>query len=938
MKEEFLLIIDGSSLLSTQYYGNLPREILFAKTEEEKQKYYHKIMQTPTGIYTNAVYGFIRTLLKILKEQKPSHLAITWDISRDTFRRQLYADYKGNRGELPEPLREQYRLCQDLLHDMNIAQFMDEQYEADDFSGTLAAKFEEALPVKIFTKDNDYLQLVTERTTLWLMHGTQKKTEELYQKYGLDPKSALVPERCFPFTPELVEKEFQVPPKAINSLKGLQGDSSDNIKGVPGVGEATAAALIKEYGSVEGLYQAIKGLEEGEKKEIAEYWKTELLIKRSPMTALLKESETELVGEAAAMLSKTLATIKQDIELPGLLLSNLRLCIHVKKTEEYFEKLGFKSLHLTVNQEEKNLIREENFHITSNLSETEEIFSNLLKKEKACLGVSLLFDKEEPAGVALSLGVEKTYLFLIEGFLTGSYLKEKINLLKEYGHEFTAIHIKRQLSFLEFSEQDAVFDVAVAAYLLDPLAEHYHYEEISNQYLEVHLPSEEELTGKGKQKEYLTKQALLVPCYESSVAALCQDKMRIALEETGMLLVFLEIEMPLIFTLHEMECRGIRVNKQELEEYGKKIFVDIEKLEQEIYQDVGETFNINSPKQLGVILFEKLQLPFGKKTKTGYSTSADILERIQKEHPVVSKVLEYRQLSKLKSTYADGLAEYIKEDGRIHSTFHQLVTATGRISSTEPNLQNIPIRMELGRLIRKVFVPEEGFLFLDADYSQIELRILAHMSEDKKLIEAYQLEQDIHKITASQVFHTPLEEVTKELRSNAKAVNFGIVYGISSFGLGQGLNISKKEAERYILQYFKTYPQVKAFLDYLVSQGQEKGYVTTLFGRRRPIPELSSSNFMQRSFGERVAMNSPIQGTAADIIKIAMLRVNRRLKELKLRSRLLLQIHDELLVETLEEEQDIVRTVMEEEMQGAAKLSVKLETEVKSGYNWYDAK
>ena len=940
MKQEFLLIIDGSSLLSTQYYGNLPREILFAKTEEEKQQYYHKIMQTPSGIYTNAVYGFIRTLLKIIKEQGPSHLAVTWDISRETFRKELYPDYKGNRGELPDPLRMQYLLCQDLLKDMNIVQFMDGRYEADDFSGTLAAKFEASLPVKVLTKDNDYLQLVTDNTTLWLMHGTQKKTEELYQKYGLNPKDEGTPERCFPFTPELVKKEFMVPPEAVNSLKGLQGDPSDNIKGVPGVGEATAAALIKEYGSVEALYDNIRDLDEKGKKAVSELWKDKLGIKRSPMAYLLKTSETELVGEKAAILSKQLATIKKDIDISAFSLKHLELHIHEKKTQERFDELGFKSLHLQYQVQEQDLIRESNFVITSDLSEIELVFSGLAdaKNKKSYLGFSILFDRDTMAGAALSVGSEKTYLFRTEGLITAEYLREKFELLKEQGYGFAALHVKRLLPFLTFGEQDPVFDLAVAAYLLDPLAEHYYYDEISKICFDLRLPSEEELTGKGKQKEYLSEKALLVPCYESIVAVLCYEKLEQALKDAGMLSVFREIEMPLVFTLYDMEFRGIRVNREELLQYGKSLSVDIEKLESEIYEEVGEAFNINSPKQLGVILFEKLKLPFGKKTKTGYSTSADILDRIQDEHPAVRKILEYRQLTKLKSTYADGLAEYIREDGRIHGTFHQLVTATGRISSTEPNLQNIPIRMELGRMIRKVFVPEEGYLFLDADYSQIELRILAHMSADEKLIEAYRSAQDIHRITASQVFHTPLSEVTPELRSNAKAVNFGIVYGISSFGLGQGLNISKKEAERYIKQYFKTYPQVKSFLDRLVEQGRENGYVSTLFGRRRPVPELTSTNFTQRSFGERVAMNSPIQGTAADIIKIAMIRVNRSLKEKNLRSRLLLQIHDELLVETFEAELEIVKTVMEEEMKGAASLMVELETEVKSGYSWYDAK
>ena len=396
--------------------------------------------------------------------------------------------------------------------------------------------------------------------------------------------------------------------------------------------------------------------------------------------------------------------------------------------------------------------------------------------------------------------------------------------------------------------------------------------------------------------------------------------------------------MPLVYTLSDMEKEGILVNGQELQTYGEELAAQIGVLEQEIYEGAGEVFNINSPKQLGVILFEKLQMPYGKKTKTGYSTAADVLEKLAGEYPLVSKILEYRQLAKLKSTYADGLANYIDEDGRIRTTFQQTVTATGRLSSTEPNLQNIPIRMELGRMIRKVFHPKEDFVFLDADYSQIELRILAHMSGDENLIAAYREAQDIHRMTASQVFHTPFEEVTDLQRRNAKAVNFGIVYGISSFGLSQDLSISKKEAQEYIQRYFETYPKIKEFLDTQVEMAKKEGYTTTMFGRRRPIPEISSSNFMQRSFGERIAMNSPIQGSAADIIKIAMNRVHRRLEKENLKSKLILQVHDELLIETAEEEVETVSKILEEEMKGAANLAVELEVDSHAGKNWYEAK
>ena len=439
----------------------------------------------------------------------------------------------------------------------------------------------------------------------------------------------------------------------------------------------------------------------------------------------------------------------------------------------------------------------------------------------------------------------------------------------------------------------------------------------------------------------ITDERLIVRCgdwYEAYIPFLTMEKLKQELEKTGMWKLYEEIELPLVYTLSDMEKEGILVNGQELQTYGEELAAQIGVLEQEIYEGAGEVFNINSPKQLGVILFEKLQMPYGKKTKTGYSTAADVLEKLAGEYPLVSKILEYRQLAKLKSTYADGLANYIDEDGRIRTTFQQTVTATGRLSSTEPNLQNIPIRMELGRMIRKVFHPKEDFVFLDADYSQIELRILAHMSGDENLIAAYREAQDIHRMTASQVFHTPFEEVTDLQRRNAKAVNFGIVYGISSFGLSQDLSISKKEAQEYIQRYFETYPKIKEFLDTQVEMAKKEGYTTTMFGRRRPIPEISSSNFMQRSFGERIAMNSPIQGSAADIIKIAMNRVHRRLEKENLKSKLILQVHDELLIETAEEEVETVSKILEEEMKGAANLAVELEVDSHAGKNWYEAK
>ena len=557
------------------------------------------------------------------------------------------------------------------------------------------------------------------------------------------------------------------------------------------------------------------------------------------------------------------------------------------------------------------------------------------------MGVALLWDKEGVYGAGLALGEDEMYYAPVEGMVTAAYLSDKIGRLGKHT-TVCSMDVKTMLKRADLTPDANVFDCGIAAYLLNPLKSTYTYEELAKDYLDGKLlPGKEELLGKISLKKAWEEdmpELEHLACYMAYTAFATRAPLKAKLQETGMWKVYTEIELPLVFTLDSMEKWGIEVKGEELKNYGEKLTVRIHELEKLIWQQAGEEFNINSPKQLGVILFEKMAIPGGKKTKTGYSTSADILEKLASENPIVNDILEYRQLTKLKSTYADGLGAVIEKDGRIHSTFNQTITATGRISSTEPNLQNIPVRMELGRLIRKVFVPEAGFVFLDADYSQIELRVLAHMSGDEKLIKAYREAEDIHRLTASQVFHIPLEEVTPLQRRNAKAVNFGIVYGISSFGLSQDLSITRKEAAAYIQKYFETYPSIKGFLDGLVEQGKEKGYVSTMFGRKRPVPELKSSNFMQRSFGERVAMNSPIQGTAADIIKIAMNRVYKRLLDEKLRSRLVLQVHDELLIETWKDEIPQVSRILEEEMKGAANLAVELEVDMHQGNNWYEAK
>lgn len=939
MEQEYLLLIDGSSLLSTQFFGNLPREIMFAKTMEEKEKYYHKIMMTSTGTYTNGIFGFMRALLKICKEQKPTYLAVAWDLTRDTFRRELYPEYKANRSETMEPLKQQFILCQEILRRMGICQLMDERYEADDFCGTVAKKFEGQLPVRIMTKDRDYLQLVTEQTNVWMLHNSADKSDALYQKYKIDKSSVTVADHAFNLTPALVEAEYGVKPESIASLKGLMGDPSDNIKGVAGIGEQTAVKLIQEYGTVDALYQALENLTPEKEKELKAYWKEKLQLKRSPIPYLTKESDTETVGEAAARLSETLATIKCDIEMPDLTLDTLHLDLNIEEARKVFEELEFKSLKAELDSgwgQEAEMIPE-TLVLVDDYIQAGEIVARA-KKEKS-LGVQLVTSGDELLGVTLVFAEEAYFLrkfFLMTEDALLDWVRELAADVKLY-----MMDVKAALPWLKPEKEENLEDVGLMAYLLNPLLSSYPYEVVSETYLRKKYPSYKELIDKadlGLMLDASPETALKAACYPALTALKAAEVLEKQLAESEMYDLYRQIELPLVYSLYRMEQEGILVRKEELAAYGTRLQAGIETLEKEIYALTGTEFNINSPKQLGEILFGQMNLPHAKKTKSGYSTAADVLEKLAPDYPVVAKILEYRQLTKLKSTYADGLTACIREDGRIHGTFNQTITATGRISSTEPNLQNIPVRMELGREIRKVFVPKEGCIFLDADYSQIELRVLAHMSGDENLIAAYRTAQDIHAITASQVFHVPLEEVTPLLRRNAKAVNFGIVYGISAFGLSEDLSITRKEAMAYIEQYFQTYPKVKEFLDNAVEQGRESGYVTTLFGRRRPIPELKSSNFMQRSFGERVAMNSPIQGTAADIMKIAMNRVDRRLRKEQLKSRIILQVHDELLVETWVEERAQVEQILLEEMQGAADLAVALEVSLEAGSSWFETK
>lgn len=882
MRDKKIVLIDGHSILNRAFYG-IPD------------------LTNAEGLHTNAVYGFLNILFKILEEEEPQYLTVAFDVHAPTFRHKLYDAYKGTRKPMAEELRQQVPLMKDMLKAMGVAVVEKEGLEADDVLGTIAKRCEaEGFEVSVVSGDRDLLQLATEHIKIRIPKTKRTGTE--IEDYN----AADVLER------------YQVTPLQFIDLKALMGDTADNIPGVPGIGEKTATNLITAYQSIENAYAHVDEI-------------------RPPRAANMLREHYDM-----AQLSKTLATIEVNAELSYDVESARIGNLYTPEAYRMCRRLEFKNMLKRFGADAANGAEQISFETETDPDKINSWMEEIKTQQR--VGLSFALDGDRLLGAALAWGEEggeRTVFLPVQGAVTEDYLRRTCAGLAEEGRVVAMFDLKPQLPVLSLEENPFVFDVVIAEYLLNPLKNEYTYEDIAKDYLDMLIPSAADLLGKlslsAAQKEK-PQEFLGAVCYPALVCLRAQPLLEQRLKEQGMWRLFADIEMPLVYTLYDMERAGIAVDAQALHEYGENLAGSISVLEEEIYREAGEKFNINSPKQLGVILFEKLGMEGGKKTKTGYSTAADVLERLAPDHPIVSKILEYRQLTKLKSTYADGLAAFIAQDGRIHSTFQQTVTATGRLSSTDPNLQNIPIRMELGRLIRKVFLPAEGCVFVDADYSQIELRLLAHMSGDENLIEAYRQAQDIHAITASKVFHVPFEEVTPLLRRNAKAVNFGIVYGISSFGLSQDLSITRKEAEGYIDSYFKTYPGIKSFLDGLVAQAKKSGYVTTMYGRRRPVPELSSSNFMQRSFGERVAMNAPIQGSAADIIKIAMLRVNRRLKSEGLRSRLLLQVHDELLVEAPREEQQEAERILSEEMQRAAELSVQLEIDMHSGNNWYEAK
>ena len=888
---EKIVIIDGNSIVNRAFYG-LPD------------------LTTTDGRHTNGILGFFNILLKLLEEEKPQYLAVAFDVKHPTFRHEMYAEYKGTRKGMPEELREQIPVLKELLDACGILRLERPGYEADDILGTLAKRSAAAgYEVSLVSGDRDLLQIADDvikvRIPKTKRTGTEIEdyhTQDVIEKYGLKPAQII-------------------------DLKGLMGDASDNIPGVPGIGEKTAVKLLTQFETVENTIEHIEEVMPNKARES------------------LREN-THL-----AVLSKELATIKTDCELEFTYEAAALGDIYTKEAYQLFKQLEMKSLLSKFNLSEQEMTAQINisddYETVEDAAKAEKLFKALEKEPMLAISAPVRQENMQldlfgtgKTGLMIA-GIEKTWYLVSGDALSEEVIWQRLNELAENGIIIAVFGAKSVAGYFSERARVHLFDAEIAAYLLNPLKDSYLPVDVARDYLEANIPSVEDILHKQSLEDAVSEgreEAYRLLARNTRVAYLCREVLLKKLDEEGMKQLFDEVEMPLVFVLYEMEAAGIRINEEELFKYGAKLQESILGLEKEIYDMAGETFNINSPKQLGVILFEKLKLPGGKKTKTGYSTSADVLEKLKPEDPIIEKILEYRTLAKLKSTYADGLDAFIEEDGRIHTKFHQTITATGRLSSAEPNLQNIPVRIELGRQIRKMFTPKEGCVFVDADYSQIELRILAHMSGDESLIQAYKEEQDIHRMTASKVFHIPFDEVTPAQRSNAKAVNFGIVYGISSFGLGQDLNITRKEAESYINQYFATYPGIKNYLDGLVTEAKETGSVSTLYGRKRPVPEISSSNFMQRSFGERIAMNSPIQGTAADIMKIAMLRVDRALKEKQLKSRILLQIHDELLIEAPEEEASLVAELLQNEMMAAAELSVPLSVEVKTGDNWYETK
>lgn len=881
MKKQKIVIIDGNSLMNRAFYALPP-------------------LTNTSGLHTNAVYGFTNMLFKIINDEKPDYIVAAFDRKAPTFRHVEYADYKAGRKKTPSELGEQFPVVKDVLKAFKIGIYEIDGYEADDIIGTVSNLCEDkGMEILIYTGDRDALQLASDNTKVAI---TRKGITEIdvFDRQGF------------------VEK-YEVTPLQFIDVKGLMGDQSDNIPGVPGIGEKTALKLIKEYGSIEDVIQNVDKIS-GKKVK-------------------------ELIGEyrEQALFSKKLATIVTNVPIEFNIDE-----IKIKEPDssrlaELFKELEFKSLINKIPQggskepskaptikSYKTAGREDILELAGRIKAA-GMFSMYISTRGSDFysadieGIGISIDGDD----ALYMPPEHELISLLKDVLEDSDIKKICHNAKD---DFVSLH-KHGISL-----NGVEFDTAIAAYLLNPSEGTYNVDELVRRFLNESIPSGKEIAESIKSNgstsiwpDHLCTQAV----YTNRL----YDVLRNQLESNGMKELYYNVEHPLIEVLAFMEIQGFKVDEEMLSKLSVEFGSEIDRLTERIYSFSEEPFNINSPKQLGYILFDKLNLPVIKKTKTGYSTDAEVLEKLASQHEIVQSILDYRQIMKLKSTYVDGLLNIIKEDKKIHSSFNQTVTATGRLSSTEPNLQNIPVKVEMGKKIRKAFVPsDENFLILSADYSQIELRVLGHIARDQNLISAFYNKLDIHTKTASEVFGVPVEEVTSFMRSSAKAVNFGIVYGISDFGLATNLGITRKEAKRYIDNYLAKYSGVKKYMDDIIDLAKTKGYVTTILNRKRYIPEITSSNFNLRSLGERLAMNTPIQGSAADIIKIAMVKVYDELRKRGLKSRLILQVHDELIVEVHKDEVDEVKEIVRDNMEHAVELDVPLEVDVNIGVNWFDAK
>ncbi|MBR6382906.1 MAG: DNA polymerase I [Lachnospiraceae bacterium] len=861
---EKLLLIDGNSIMNRAFYG-VPD------------------LTNVNGLHTNAVYGFLNILFRFLDEENPDYLAIAFDLHAPTFRHKLFEAYKGTRKGMPDELRQQVPYIKNLVKEMNIKTLELEGYEADDLLGTMAKRAQSmGMEVSLLSGDRDLLQIADEHIKIRVPKTIKGQTtvEDYY--------------------PADVMAKYNVTPSEFIHLKALMGDSSDNIPGVPKVGEKTASELIIKYHSLDGIYENVEEISKDsirnslkDNKDLAYLClKLATIETNAPVYVDFSELKNELTYSEGGY----------------NILQELGLRTYLKKFEDNMSKI-------------KNDVSLDNLTVTE--IESNDALMSLLN------GVN-------NASVSLVKGTFGSVIGIDDKFYKVSFMMNINPFVRKVLFEgdnklivFKASDAFEMLEDDDFKKQSKdivknIYALDLAAYLLNPLNNSYTAESLLSDYLGITVRSDS-LDAK--------EQALVAYGFNE-----LKKNFDERLNETEQYKLYTDIEIPLSLVLFEMEKTGILVDRAGLKKYEEDLTVSIDALEKKIYEEAGEEFNILSPKQLGVILFEKMNMPSSKKTKTGYSTSADVLEKLAADYPFVSNILEYRTLTKLKSTYAVGLASAIGSDGRIHSHFLQTVTATGRISSAEPNLQNIPVRTDLGRQLRKVFIPKDGCIFADADYSQIELRILAHLSNDTTLIDAFNSDKDIHAVTASKVFNVPIDEVTSSQRRAAKVVNFGIIYGMSSFSLGQDLEITRKDAEKYIKEYFEGYPGIRKYLDDCVENAKEKGYSLTAFLRRRPIPELKASQFMQREFGKRVAMNAPIQGTAADIMKIAMINVRDALKKNGLTSEILIQVHDELLLEIKTSEKEEVVKILQTEMENAYKLSVPLSVDLNVGENWYEAK